>query len=185
MNKVGVVMQNWVEELNLERHIEGGYYNRFYKSDEKVISIKNRHTIDLANERAAGSAIYFLLDRHDFSAWHMLKSDEIWHFYDGESALNIHTINQEGLHQIKVLGHPKLAKGASFQVLVKANTWFAADLQNKSSFSLVGCTVFPGFEYQDFILAEREKLTREYPKHAEIIKQFTHEKITAELDNKC
>ena len=176
-------MQNWVEELNLERHIEGGYYNLFYKSSEKVVSIRNKYKDNVTNERAAGTSIYFLLEKNDFSAWHKLKSDEIWHFYDGKSALNIHTISKDGQHQVEILGHPTLAKDASFQLLVKAETWFAAELQDKSSFSLVGCSVFPGFEYQDFILADRGKLTLEYPKHSEIIKQLTHEKITAELDN--
>lgn len=181
-------MHNWIADLKLERHLEGGYYSVFYKSREKVITVSDRYNShsspnDLANLRASGTSIYFLLEKDDFSAWHKIKSDEIWHYYDGNSVINIHTINQDGQYGLQKLGHPNLDKNASFQVVIETGVWFAAELDNKKSFGLVGCTVSPGFEYQDFILANREALTDEFPNHTKIIRKLTREKITAELDN--
>ncbi|MDF1757507.1 MAG: cupin domain-containing protein [Legionellaceae bacterium] len=181
-------MHNWIKELKMEKHIEGGYFSSFYKSQQKVLPVTDNHKIsssltDLINLRLAGTSIYFLLEKDDFSAWHKLKSDEIWHYYDGNSVINIHTINQNGEYNVYKLGHPRLDPGARFQVVVENGIWFAADLQTKSSFGLVGCSVSPGFEYQDFILADSEKLAHKYPKHSKIIRMFTRDRISAELNN--
>jgi len=173
-------MHNWISSLKLERHIEGGYFGLFYQSADKITLMNDRYQHEATAsgaqyERAAGSSIYFLLEQHDFSAWHQLKSDEIWHFYDGESAVLIHTIAPNGLYTKHVLGHPRLTESASFQVVIRAEIWFAAELMNKKSYGLVGCTVAPGFEYHDFKLANRSELVSLYPIHSDIIHQFTRE----------
>lgn len=174
-------MHNWIEKLKLARHVEGGYFVRSYISDDKIITLDKRYTQDLPkqskNMRYAGSAIYFLLENENFSAWHQLKSDEIWHYYDGDSAIVIHFIDAQGSYSSAILGHPLKNNNAAFQVVVKAGTWFAAELENKKAYALVGCTVNPGFEYQDFILADREKFSDQYPQHANIIKRLTYETI--------
>lgn len=178
-------MQNWIEKLQLERHIEGGYFARSYQAEDKVITVHDRYNSNFSNKetsiRHAGSSIYFLLEKDDFSAWHKLKSDEMWHYYDGDSVITIHSIDEQGDYTQQTLGHPSLDPSAQFQVVVRSGVWFAAELVNKNSFALVGCTVFPGFEYEDFILANREKLIEKYPQHTKIIKRLTHEKITADL----
>ncbi len=176
-------MHDWINKLQLEKHIEGGYFAEVYKSEDKVVNIDAKSSDKEAIIRSAGSSIYFLLEKEDFSAWHKLKSDEIWHYYDGNSAIEIHFIDDNGNYSSKILGHPEKVSGASFQIVVPSNFWFAAELQDKNDYALVGCTVSPGFEYQDFILADRDKLIEKYPQHTKIIIRLTHEKITAELDN--
>lgn len=180
-------MHNWIKELQLERHIEGGYFSKSYLSEDKVITLSERYhnstDKDAASIRKAGSAIYFLLEKQDFSAWHKLKSDEVWHFYDGSSAIIIHRIDKNGNYTQNYVGNPRLDAQAKFQVLIPSETWFSAELINTQGYALVGCTVSPGFEYQDFILADRDKLTDKYPQHTKIIKRLTHEKITADLSN--
>ena len=180
-------MQKWIEKLQLERHIEGGYYARSYQAQDKVITVNDRYNSSFSNKETsikhAGSAIYYLLEKNDFSAWHKLKSDEMWHYYDGDSAIIIHCLNEHGEYTQQRLGHPRLHQDAQFQVIVQSGLWFAAELVDKECYALVGCTVFPGFEFEDFILADRDKLIEKYPQHTKIIKGLTHEKITAELSN--
>lgn len=180
-------MHDWINKLQLEKHIEGGYFAEFYKSQDKVVVLNERykiHSLDNnANTRNAGSSIFFLLEKTSFSAWHQLTSDEVWHYYDGDSPIVIHFIDSSGDYSSKLLGHPLKNQDASFQVVVQAGEWFAAELLNKDEYALVGCTVSPGFEYQDFILADRDILIEKFPQHTNIIKRLTYEKIAAELGN--
>ena len=155
-------MHDWINILKLEKHIEGGYFSVFYQADT-LVQIKNSNII-----RKAGTSIYFLLEKQDISTWHKLTSDEIWHFYDG-TALMIHTIDQNGTYEKHILGNAKLLNNATYQVLIKSNTWFAAEVINKSSYALVGCTVCPGFEYQDFMLGNLDDLIQQFPQHKNII----------------
>lgn len=159
-----------ITNLNLQAHPEGGYFAQFYKSNDLIKPCdKNRYQDE---NRSAGTSIYYLLNQHDFSAWHKLKSDEIWHYYKG-SAVKLYVINAEGKLSMNILGDPFMAENASFQVLIKAGDWFAAENIDKSTYSLVGCTVSPGFEYNDFHLANRKDLVAEFPQHEKIINQFT------------
>lgn len=164
---------NFIDQLNLKEHIEGGYFGVFYKSDDKIKTFSNRYGSKPV-ERYVSSSIYFLLIKTDFSAWHRLKSDEIWHYYEGASPLDIHVIDQFGNYTKLTLGNPSLTPTASLQQLIKAGSWFAAEVRDKNSFSLVGCTVAPAFEYDDFELAEplREELITNYPMLTNIIDKF-------------
>jgi len=159
-----------IDSLKLERHPEGGYYTQIFKSNQLI---KSSNSNQYNNKyRSAGSSIYYLLANNDFSAWHRLTSDEIWHYYKG-STVTIHTINQQGLLRSHLLGdfiqHPE----AAFQITIPANTWFAAELTDKSSYCLVGCTVSPGFEFSDFELADRKSLSDQFPHHQSLITQLT------------
>jgi predicted cupin superfamily sugar epimerase len=168
-------MPNYIDLLNLEKHIEGGYFSVFYKSKLNVLPLTNTEISPNENiVRSAGTSIYFLLEKENFSTWHRLKSDEIWHYYDGNSPIEIHTIDLDGNLKTHVLGHPGITDDASFQVVITAGCWFSAELSDKTSFALAGCTVNPGFEYQDFEIAIREKLISEHPQHEEIITRYTH-----------
>ena len=89
------------------------------------------------------------MEKNDFSSFHRLKSDETWNFHYG-SSLTIYIINEAGILKKVTLGNPLLDENAVFQYTVQANQWFAAEVNDKSSFSLVGCYVSPGFEYRDF-----------------------------------
>lgn len=159
-----------VKNLGLQPHPEGGFYKQAFKSPHRVKSLdKNRYDDE---ERHAGSAIYYLLNRHDFSAWHRLKSDELWHHYSG-STVRIHIIDKEGNLSSYLLGDPLKNANATHQVHIPAGCWFSAENVNKTSYSLVGCTVTPAFEFKDFELANRESLSRTYPQHTDIINRLT------------
>ena len=160
----------WIEKLDLQRHSEGGYFKETYRSNE-IISKETLPT-RFAGDRVFSTCIYYLLDEKDFSAFHAIKQDEIWHFYDG-SSLSIHIIDQKGTYSNAKLGRD-FENGESFQTVVKAGSWFAAAVNNEEAYSLVGCTVAPGFEFSDFKMPVRKKLVDLYPEHKEIIDKFTH-----------
>jgi predicted cupin superfamily sugar epimerase len=120
--------------------------------------------------RNFSTAIYFLLRSEDRSVFHRIKSDELWHFYQG-STLLIYVLHEKQL-KIHRLGSD-LDKGDSLQVVIPANCWFGAHVENSNSFSLCGCTVAPGFDFRDFEMASREKLTSEFPGYSDIIKKLT------------
>jgi len=122
------------------------------------------------SDRNFFTEIYFLLEKGDFSAFHRLKSDEVWHFYTG-SPITVHII-REDTNYSKCLMGSDLAAGHIFQLAIEKGSWFAAEV-NSGSYSLVGCTVGPGFNYSDFELAKKEELAREFPEHAELISRLT------------
>lgn len=159
--------QYWIQHLNLIPHKEGGYFREVYRSNEQILanSLPERFTDD----RVFSTAIYFLLEKGDFSTFHKIKSDEIWHFYDGDP-VNIHIIDDNGF-----LTTTKLGLSAENNILpqatITANQWFAAETIGE--FSLVGCTVSPGFDFNDFEIAERNSLVKLHNEHRKIIEQFT------------
>ncbi|MCF7816777.1 MAG: cupin domain-containing protein [Kiritimatiellales bacterium] len=150
----GKSAQQWIDELELARHPEGGWFRRVYESEL---------TVD--GSRPAMSSIYYLLESGDFSALHRLKSDEQWHFYHG-APITIHMLDAGGRYTQTTLG----TKGP-FQCTVKAGQLFGATVGN--GYALVGCTVAPGFDYSGFELPARGTLLRDYPLHAEMIGRLT------------
>lgn len=171
-NTINDEISKLTDTLNLQPHPEGGYYARVFQSTD-IVKLENGNKYN--NEtRNAGTAIYYLLIglNNDFSAWHQLKSDELWHHYKG-GPINIYMIDKKGNLTIKKLGDLTEQSDSKFLVPIKAGTWFAAEPTDKDSYSLVGCTVCPGFEFKDFKLADREQLINEYPQHKTIIEKFT------------
>lgn len=161
-----------IKTLSLKKHPEGGYYKELYRSSE---SISAPHLPErFEGDRSFSTAIYFLLSSGEFSAFHRIKQDEIWHHYEGE-ALRIHCINPEGEYSELLLGKNLENDEGPLQV-VPAGTIFAAELipTEESSYSFVGCTVAPGFDFADFTLFERDELLGMHPEHSEIIKKLTH-----------
>jgi uncharacterized protein len=159
----------WIEKLRLEPHPEGGYFSQTYKAD--LTLAQTALPSGFTGGRAASTAIYFLLEGENFSAFHRLRSDEVWHFYDG-SPLVVHVIEPEGKVSRILLGRDVDA-GQILQAVVKAGCWFASHVADWSSFALVGCTVAPGFEFADFEMGRREELMERYPLHAELIERLT------------
>lgn len=157
-----------ISKYSLLRHPEGGYYCQTYKSRE-VIG-KECLPARFGDYRHFSTAIYFLLERGDFSAFHRIKSDECWHFYAGQS-LNIYVIDQAGEMRTISLGN-NLERGDVFQFVVPAGCWFASEPASHSEFSFVGCTVSPGFDFEDFELASGSNLSKEYPMHRELINKL-------------
>ncbi len=145
---------------------EGGYYKETYRSDKMIILPS-----ETDGERSISTSIYYLLDGTQFSAFHRLMSDEIWHFYTGSSVTLYIISKMEILSEVKLGSN--IEKGEHFQVQVRAGSWFAATVNNKSSYALLGCTVSPGFDYLDFELGDRKKLIEMYPQHRSTIERLT------------
>jgi predicted cupin superfamily sugar epimerase len=158
----------WINRLQLIKHPEGGYYKEVYRSGEFVHkkNLPDRYS----SFRSFSTSIYFLLESHEFSAFHRLKSDEIWHFYEG-SAITILVISPQGEFSKLSLGRNP-DENQSYQALIPKGYWFAAHVNTPDSFSLVGCTVSPGFDFEDFELGEKIILTQLFPEHVEIINRF-------------
>lgn len=165
----------WIQKLTLEPHPEGGYFRQTYRSD--AILAREALPAHFTGPRSSSTAIYFLLDGDNFSAFHRLRSDEIWHFYAG-SPLSVHVIRPDGEYSELELGNNPEA-GEALQALVKAGCWFASEVRKEvrekdsNAFALVGCTVAPGFDFDDFELAERGALARDYPQHRKLIERLT------------
>ena len=160
--------KHWIDHLGLQAHPEGGFFKETYRSQSKI-----KHE-DLGGgflgDRNVSTAIYYLLQNDNYSAWHRIKSDEMWHFYDGTSALHIHTLTETGYHIMKLGNNPE--KGEELQLVVPANTWFAASLVMPGAYALVGCTVAPGFDFADFEMASKENLLAEFPNEKDAVEQL-------------
>lgn len=152
-----------IQQYNLQPHPEGGYYASTYQASIHV------HNSILPNgftgDRPISTAIYFLLEQGDFSAFHRIKSDECWHFYEG-GPLHLHCISPGGAYRLIQLGREP---NCHYQYIVPAGDWFAAEPQPNVPYCLVGCTVSPGFHFDELELAEKNQLRKEYPSHQELI----------------
>ena len=159
----------WREQLKLESHVEGGSFRETYRS-EWVLDLATLPA-GMNGSRNASTCIYFLLEEGQFSAFHRIAADEIWHFYDGHT-LTIYEIAPGG----KLLAHKlgrDVSNGESLQVIIPAGNWFAARVEAPGEYALAGCTVAPGFDFADFELAEKAPLQAAYPDHAVLIDTLT------------
>jgi len=157
-----------IEKFKMEKHPEGGYFKEVYRSEEHIK--KSALNERFGGDRAYSTAIYFLLIGEDISKFHRIKSDEIWHFYEG-SGLIVHVIDKIGNYTQLLIGdNPK--DGYDYMITVKQGDWFAAEVIDKQSFAFVGCTVAPGFDFEDFQLAEKGVLLELYPDCKEIIEKL-------------
>ena len=158
----------WIQKLQLTKHPEGGYFSEVYRSE---IQLKKACLPSaFSGSRNVATAIYFLLKQEEFSAFHRIKGDEMWHFYYGDPLI-IYELDTTG-----GLTHHHLANTAgedsTFQCVIKAGHWFAAQPAPGSEYALVGCTVAPGFAFDDFELAEGEVLAKKHPEHAQLIRSL-------------
>jgi uncharacterized protein len=160
--------QHWIDRLNLQPHPEGGWYRQTYRA---ALTLPRSALAGHSGDRAASTAIYFLLADEQFSALHRLRSDEVWHFYTG-SSLIVHVITPDGGYQQLLLGSDP-ESDEQFQAVVPAGCWFGSSLRHPNTYALVGCTVAPGFDFADFEMARRDQLTAQYPQHRTIIERLT------------
>ena len=165
--------QYYISKLGLEPHPEGGYFKRTFASQEQITD--QELTVDFEGKRMLYTSIYFLLTSNDVSHFHRLQSDELWYYHAG-SPLSVHMIDENGEYTEHKLGLD-LENGEVPQVLVPKNTIFGSSVKDRETFSLVGCMVSPGFEYQDFELFTQEELLLKYPQHKEIIMKIAYEVI--------
>lgn len=152
-----------IERLQLVPHPEGGYFKETYRSKESI-------KLSDGKERNYATAIYFLLTADTFSAFHKISYDEIWHFYAG-STIELHIINEQGAYQKHLIGNGP-EKGEYYQQVVPAHHWFAARVVD-GAYGLVGCTVAPGFDFEEFTLGKRDDLLHKFPRHKDLILEFT------------
>jgi predicted cupin superfamily sugar epimerase len=160
--------QQLIQQYALQAHPEGGWYKETYKSAEQIQASALPARFEGA--RAFSTAIYFLLEQGNFSAFHRIKSDECWHFYAGDP-LDVYVLRLDGTLDVIHLGND-ISRGQVFQYVVPANCWFASRPATGSSFCFTGCTVAPGFDFADFELADSRVLTIDYPQHESIIKSL-------------
>jgi predicted cupin superfamily sugar epimerase len=147
MNKA----QNLITHYNMQPHPEGGFYKETYRSQHST-------------------GIYYLLGKGDKSSLHRIKSDELWHFYEGDSLIVVELTQDGGFKETR-LGR-NLEKGEIFQYVVPGGVWFGAYLPDDSQYALVGCTVSPAFEYKDFEMGNKAELLKNYPQAVSVINKL-------------
>lgn len=157
-----------IRKLKLTPHPEGGYFKETYRSKDKINGLPNIY----AGERNYSTCIYFLLTSDSFSAFHRIKQDEVWHFYLG-APITIHMISEDGNYSEVTVG-TNILNGELPQFVVPGGYWFGASVKEKQAYSLVGCTVSPGFDFQDFELPTRAWLLAKYPHLSDQILTLTH-----------
>jgi uncharacterized protein len=166
-----IKIENIIRTLQLKAHPEGGYFRETYRSRGTISSEELGKKY--SGKRNFSTCIYFLLTSESFSVFHRIIQDEAWHFYDG-SPLILHMISKEG-------GYSKVTIGRNFemgeipQFVVPGGTWFAAEVSIKDSFSLLGCTVAPGFDFADFEMGRRDELMAVFPEYGEVIRALTRD----------
>lgn len=129
-----------IARLGLQPHPEGGHFRETWRAEAPD------------SKRACGTAIYFLLKAGEISHWHRVDAAEIWHHYSG-APLELSIAKEGGNSQTSTLG-PDLASGQHPQLIVPPHAWQSA--RSLGDWTLVGCTVSPGFEFEGFELAEPE-----------------------------
>ncbi|MYM63647.1 cupin domain-containing protein [Pseudomaricurvus sp. HS19] len=155
--------QQVIEQLQLQPHVEGGYFRRTYESE---ISVSTEQ-----GPRPALTSIYYLLTREQpLGRWHCNRSD-ILHFWHLGGPLRYHLLHPDGQLQTVDLG-PDLGAGQQLQMLVPGGVWKATELAG-GDFGLLSEAVSPGFDFADMTLGEREPLLQQFPQHLTLLERFT------------
>jgi hypothetical protein len=124
-----------------------------------------------AGARRTGTAIYYLLEPDTFSEMHRLQSDEVFHFYAGDAVEMLQL--REGRRGATIEIGNDLLRGQRPQAVVERGVWQGSRLVKGGRWALLGCTVSPGFEFEDYETGERAKLSAGWPEFAEEIKALT------------
>ena len=158
------------KRLKLQPHpAEGGYFVETYRAEHLVP--QDALPAGYPGARAVSTAIYYLLTPDSFSAMHRLRGDEIFHFYLGDP-VELLQIKSNGTGEVFVLGQDIVA-GMRPQHVVPGGAWQGSRLVAGGKYALLGTTVAPGFDYQDFEVGEREELVAEFPQFREMIQALT------------
>ncbi len=163
LERSAAIIARVAAEHDLVRHPEGGFYRQTYRATDKVLALGSAAARYSGEKRAAGTSIIFLLGRSDYSAWHTVSSDETWNFHDGASLL-LRAINPDTNAMTEVvLGN---GRGMTPQYTVPAGHIFSAE--TLGSYTLVGCAVFPGFDFKDFRLTPGHELETRFSGRPEL-----------------
>jgi predicted cupin superfamily sugar epimerase len=157
--------------LGLRPHpVEGGWFVRTYEAAERIAA-EGFSDGRYAGARRTGTAIYYLLEPDTFSEMHRLKSDEIFHFYMGD-AVELLQLYPDGTGERGVIGRD-LAAGERPQLVVERGVWQGSRLVAGGSWALLGCSVSPGFEFEDYDEGWCDELCAGWPDFAEMIRGLT------------
>lgn len=159
----------YIDQFAMLKHPEGGWYKETYRA-RGIIS--GSEISGFAGDRSFSTAIYFLLTNGNPSVFHRIKADEVWHFYDGDGVV-IHELDEPGRYTEHKLGLD-VEEAEEPQLVIKGKSWFASEVVKENGWCLVGCTVAPGFDFEDFEMVERSILTEKYPEHSDLITRLTN-----------
>lgn len=159
--------KTYVDQFDMIAHPEGGYYKEVYAHKKQFLPTDI--DIDIKGKRHLSTSIYFLLEDEQVSHLHVLKSDEIWYYHDGNPLIIVMIVDGE-IKRVQ-LGLDVL-NGQVPQLLVPAGTIFGSYSEKKGDFSLVSCMVSPGFDFEDFRLVRAEELLNNFPEEADFIKRM-------------
>jgi predicted cupin superfamily sugar epimerase len=150
---------------------EGGYFVETHRAAERLKSetLKGAHN----GSRSLSTAIYYLLTAETFSAMHRLPGDEIYHFYLGDP-VEMLLLKPDGSGEKIILGQD-LNAGMRPQLLVKGGVWQGSHLLPGGKFALMGTTMAPGFEFEDYHGGQRAELMRMYPKFCALVSELTRD----------
>jgi len=157
--------QEVIETLQLRAHPEGGFFVETFRAEALPFEVPGR------GERSASTAIYFLLRASDFSALHVVASDEAWHHYYGDT-LELHCFDGRR-HRAVRLGTDLLSGERPQHVVRRGELQAARVVPGEHGFALCGCTVAPGFDFADFRMPPRSELLAALPEHAELVTALT------------
>ena len=157
--------QKVVDQLNLEPHPEGGAFRETYRS---ALTCTNKE----GEERNVSTAIYFLVEGGNVTKWHRVLNDEVWHYYSGETVV-LELISPDGEFNRYRIGN-RIEKDEIPQVVIPANTWQRA--YTTGDYTLVGCTVSPGFDFEDYEEIKKDDLAEKFPQHEVAIKKSPYDK---------
>lgn len=161
-------IQELVNLLDLQPHPEGGFYKEIYRSKGMI---NEEGLPGYSGKRNYATSIYFLLTKDNFSAFHSILQDELWHHYEGD-VVEVHCIDQLGKHRVIELGKA-IDTNQQPQAVVFGGEIFGSRVKIEGEYALVGCTVAPGFDFEDFELCDRKTLLNQYPQHVGIINALT------------
>ena len=155
--------EEYIKQLQLIAHPEGGYYKETYRSLSKM------QADGFDGNRSVATSIYFLLRDTEKSHLHRIKSDEQWYFHAG-NVLEI-VVLHEGKLSVQLLG-TNIGNGEALHITVPAGAWFGSRVKGQMGFALVSCVVAPGFDFADFELASYKKISREFPAYDSLLKEM-------------
>lgn len=157
--------EQWIEELNLSPHPEGGFYKQTDRAEEQYIN--NGRALPLYTN------ITFLLTEDSPSHFHQLSSDELWFFHAGYP-LTVHSLKEDGSYEQTVLG-TESSQNQKLNHTAPAGTIFGSTVEK--GYALVSCTVVPGFDFSEFKLFTQEELLNKYPEYENIIKKLAYNQL--------
>ncbi|MBM4250061.1 MAG: cupin domain-containing protein [Euryarchaeota archaeon] len=164
-----VSAQELIDRLGLKPHKEGGFFAESYRAPERlaVNALPPRYS----GARSLSTAIYYLITPESYSRLHRLRSDEVFHFYLGDP-VGFLLLQPDGKGSTAIVG-PDVMAGQSLQLVVRRGTWQGARLLPGGRFALLGTTIAPGFEYDDFEEGGRAELVKAFPAFRKRIEELS------------